>query len=62
MKLTNEMKSALKVIWDYTGLDMEPKKCDLILGCGCANLEILRLLVVNFGKQDMLIKFYLQVV
>lgn len=40
MKLTNEMKSALKVIWDYTGLDMEPEKCDLILGCGCANLEI----------------------
>lgn len=31
---------ALKVIWDYMKLGEPLEKSDLIIGCGCANLEI----------------------
>ncbi|MDE5539690.1 MAG: YdcF family protein [Bacilli bacterium] len=32
--------ACLKVIWDYMGLNEHVKKCDLIIGCGCTNMDI----------------------
>lgn len=29
-----------KIIWDYMRLDMAFEKCDLIIGCGCMNMDI----------------------
>ncbi|MFR2534454.1 MAG: YdcF family protein [Clostridia bacterium] len=40
MEITKEMSSMLSRIWDYTGLNMPLEESDLIIGCGCANLEI----------------------
>jgi len=41
-KLIDETtKNLLKTMWDYMVLDMDiPPKLDLIIGCGCENLEI----------------------
>lgn len=35
-----EIKNALKEIWDYMKLNQPLEQCDLIIGCGCANLDI----------------------
>lgn len=34
------IKKSLKEIWDYMKLNQPLEKCDLIIGCGCANLDI----------------------
>lgn len=36
----DKIKEKLKVIWDYMKLNQPLEKCDLIIGCGCANLDI----------------------
>lgn len=36
----NKVKQALKNIWNYMKLNQDIEKCDLIIGCGCANLDI----------------------
>ncbi len=36
----NEIEKALKEIWNYMKLNQSIEKCDLIIGCGCANLDI----------------------
>lgn len=36
----DEIVVSLKEIWDYMKLNQPLEKCDLIIGCGCANLEI----------------------
>lgn len=38
--MDKEIIDALRVIWDYMCIDAKLEKCDLIMGCGCANLEI----------------------
>lgn len=35
-----EIINNLEVIWNYMKLNQKLEKCDLIIGCGCANLEI----------------------
>ena len=34
------IKDSLEVIWNYMKLDQPLEKCDVIIGCGCTNLEI----------------------
>lgn len=52
--MINEEKDALKIIWNYMVLEEPIQKCDLILGCGCANLSIpvkcSELLKQGYGK------------
>lgn len=36
----NKIDNALKEIWNYMKLNQTIEKSDLILGCGCANLDI----------------------
>ena len=36
----NEIIKLLKVIWEYMKLDQKIEKCDIIIACGCSNLEI----------------------
>ena len=36
----DEIIKSLKVLWDYMRLQQPLEKCDLIIGCGCFNLEI----------------------
>lgn len=36
----NELKSELKIIYDYMVLNQELQKSDWIIGCGCTNLTI----------------------
>lgn len=36
----DEIKEKLKVLWDYMKLNQPLEKCDLIMGCGCENLDI----------------------
>lgn len=36
----DKITMALKEIWNYMKLNQPLKKCDLIIGCGCANLDI----------------------
>lgn len=38
--LENEIIQALKNIWDYMKIDMKIEKSDIIIGCGCLNLDI----------------------
>lgn len=33
-------KKLLKTLWDYMVLNMPIEKCDLIIGCGCDNLDV----------------------
>ncbi len=35
-----QIEKALKEIWNYMKLNQPLEKCDLIIGCGCANLDI----------------------
>lgn len=35
-----EIRKALSEIWDYMKLNQHLEKCDLIIGCGCSNLDI----------------------
>ncbi len=35
-----EIIKSLKVIWNYMNLNQKITKCDIIIGCGCTNLEI----------------------
>lgn len=35
-----EIKKALKEIWNYMKLNHPIEKCDIIIGCGCSNLDI----------------------
>ena len=35
-----EIIVALKELWNYMRLNQQLEKCDLIIGCGCSNLEI----------------------
>ena len=35
-----EIIKKLEIIWNYMNLNQKIEKCDLIIGCGCANLEI----------------------
>ena len=30
----------LRIIWDYMKLNQKVEKCDLIIGCGCSNMDI----------------------
>ncbi len=39
-KYEKEIINALQEIWNYMRLDQSLEKCDLIMGCGCSNLEI----------------------
>lgn len=39
-KFSAELVKALEIMWNYMVLDMPIEKCDLIIGCGCKNLEI----------------------
>jgi len=51
----NEIKKSLKYIWDYMKLNQDIEKCDLIIGCGCANLDIplkcVQLFKSGYGKK-----------
>ena len=38
--INQEIVQALEEIWNYMKLDMKIEKADLIIGCGCLNLEI----------------------
>ncbi len=38
--MDNLYKQNLKVLWDYTHLNQTLEKSDLIIGCGCGNLQI----------------------
>ena len=38
--VTKEVKEKIKVLYEYMQLGQKIQKCDLIIGCGCANLEI----------------------
>ena len=38
--IDREIIKSLKVIWNYMTLNLPIEKSDLIIGCGCANLEI----------------------
>ena len=38
--INKEIVQALEEIWNYMKLDMKTEKADLIIGCGCLNLEI----------------------
>ncbi len=50
----HEEKETLRTIWNYMVLDEPIQKCDLILGCGCSNLDIpikcSKLLKQGYGK------------
>lgn len=35
-----EIVNDLKILWDYMVLNQHINKCDIIIGCGCANLDI----------------------
>lgn len=39
-KYEKEIINALQEIWNYMRLNQSLEKCDLIMGCGCSNLEI----------------------
>ncbi len=45
----------LKNIWDYMNINMPIEKCDLIIGCGCMNMQIpikcSELLKEGYGKK-----------
>ena len=49
-----EEREKLRTIWNYMVLDEPIQKCDLILGCGCSNLDIpikcSKLLKQGYGK------------
>lgn len=36
----DEIVKSLKILWDYMRLQQPLEKCDLIIGCGCSNLDI----------------------
>lgn len=38
--MDKEFLNYFKIIWDYMRLDMTLEKCDLIIGCGCMNMDI----------------------
>lgn len=38
--IKEEVKKQLKILWNYMILNMDIPKCDLILGCGCHDLDI----------------------
>lgn len=38
--INKEIVQALEEIWNYMKIDMKIEKSDLIIGCGCLNLEI----------------------
>ncbi len=38
--MNKEFLKNLKIIWDYMNLNMVLEKCDLIIGCGCMNMDI----------------------
>lgn len=40
MKLDAQMIESLEIIWNYMVLNMKIEKSDLIIGCGCKDLEI----------------------
>lgn len=52
--LNDKVIEFLKDIWDYMVLNMELKKCDIIIGNGCSSLDIpvrcSELLKKNYGK------------
>lgn len=40
LKNRNEVIQLLKIIWNYMKLNQGIEKCDIIIACGCSNLEI----------------------
>lgn len=40
LKNKNQILNCLEIIWNYMFLNQSIEKSDLIIGCGCANLEI----------------------
>lgn len=40
MNIDKDIFNCLKTIYDYMNLNQKLEKCDLIIGCGCSNLDI----------------------
>ena len=38
--IDREIVHSLKALWNYMVLNMPIEKADLIIGCGCTNLEV----------------------
>ena len=48
--INTEIIQSLKIIWNYMILNMPIEKSDLIIGCGCTNLDIPKKCVELFKK------------